>query len=264
MARNYTEVWCNFFENGQPDIKSKAARLSRWLTELIVENDFAGINEMYAATKNTRYSAQSYLEEISENGEEKEKVVCAGYIYALIDLMQQYIEKLSTENEIYKVKTQYRDSVLYIIAKKGNILHKDLAAALGVSPSALTAIIKLINGTSVRLINVNEVSKYKIYSLTPAAFQYVMKNHGNDYFPEQKGTGRISGTFPKATDFEWRESAKSYLTIQNENSWLDQQTVVHLTSALKKERNKVVGIEGARRKFKSQQDSIKMLAVGGK
>lgn len=265
MKRNYQEVWSNFFEDKQVDVQSKTARLAKWLADMIVENDFASINELYASTKKMKYSAQGYLESIGDIGGSKEKVVCVGYIYALIDMMQQYTEKLHVENEIYSIKTKYRDSVLYIIAKKGSVMHKDLASALGISSSSLNAVIKHINATSVKLINVSEVSKYKLYSLTPTALQYVTKNHNNDYFPGQKGLNKASYVVFSARDFEKEAALKStsdyYVAVQNEEILPEQQLVSQLTRAIKLEENKVVTIEKAKKKFINKKDSIKMLAV---
>ena len=89
--------------------------------------------------------------------------------------MQIYLNKVSAQKEIDKIKTKYKDDVLRILMKNRIMFHKDLAGALGVSPSGLNAIIKQMNASSVKLINTDNASKFKLYSLTPVAYQYCSK-----------------------------------------------------------------------------------------
>lgn len=123
-----------------------------------------------------RYSAQGYLEESKVAKKEKETFVQIGYEYALLDVMQMYLEKLNVQNEIQQISTKYKDEVLSVLAKRGTMLHGDLASTIEVSASGLNAIIKRMNATSVKLINVEEVSKYKLYSITPIAYKYITES----------------------------------------------------------------------------------------
>lgn len=120
-----------------------------------------------------RYSAQGYLEESKVAKDEKETLVQAGYQCALMDVMQMYLEHLNTQYDIQKISTKYRDEVLSVLAKRGTMLHGDLASAIEVSASGLNAVIKRMNATPVKLVSVEEVSKYKLYSITPIAYKYI-------------------------------------------------------------------------------------------
>lgn len=165
----------NFFSDGSEEIQEKTRRLIRKLMDLMVESDYVEINKLLQASKKMRYSIQGYEEEVDVSKELKAMLKSAGYTTALMDVMQLYVEKLNAQNEILKVKTKYRDTILRILAERGTLLHGDLAKILLVSTSALNAIIKQMNATSVKLINVEEVSKYKLYSITPVAYKYIMK-----------------------------------------------------------------------------------------
>lgn len=175
------EELLNFFIDNSLDAEDKSRKLLKRLMEMLTDGNLDGINKLYNSTKALKYSGQGYIESIESFDEEEQKVLTIGYAYALVDVMQIYIEKLQAEKEILQIRTKYRDTVLKVLAERGTMFHKDLAAALRVSASGLNAIIKQMNATSVKLINVEEISKYKIYSLTPKAYQYVKKNNPGDF-----------------------------------------------------------------------------------
>ncbi|MDE5939273.1 MAG: hypothetical protein K2H37_09355 [Lachnospiraceae bacterium] len=165
----------NFFKADQEEMRRKTQGLSRILVEFIVKAAFGELEKIQQECKQMRYSAQGYLEESNVPPEEKSTLVNIGYVNALLDVEQMYLQKLTIQNEMQQIKTRYKNAILASLVKRGTMLHKDLACAIGVSVSGLTAVIKQMNATSVPTIRVEEVSKYKLYSITPAAYQYVMR-----------------------------------------------------------------------------------------
>ncbi|MCM1087735.1 MAG: hypothetical protein NC419_06230 [Muribaculaceae bacterium] len=164
----------NFFKADQDEMQRKTQELSRKMIELIVAADFSELGNLQQECKQMRYSAQGYLEESEVLAKEKNTLVNIGYVIALLDIIKMYLQKLTIQNEMQQIKTKYKNTILSILARSGTMLHKDLASAIGVSASGLTAIIKQMNATSVQTIHVQEVSKFKLYSITPAAYKYAM------------------------------------------------------------------------------------------
>lgn len=173
----YQDYSSNFFTDSPSCVEATSQKLVKKLMDLIVQSDFREVNNLFLSTKVMRYSAQGYLQTSDIPPDVQKILTQIGYTSALMDVMQLYTEKLHYENEIQKIKTGYRDYILSVLAKQGTMLHKDLAASIGVSASGLTAIIKHMNDTSVKLIAIEQISKYKLYSLTPAAFQYINEHN---------------------------------------------------------------------------------------
>ncbi|MCI8322274.1 MAG: hypothetical protein HFI54_01215 [Lachnospiraceae bacterium] len=163
----------NFFKADQDEMQRKTRGFSKIMVELIAEAAFGELEKLQQECKQMRYSAQGYLEDSKVSPEEKNTLVNIGYINALLDVEQMYLQKLTIQNEMQQIKTRYKNAILAALVKAGTMLHKDLACAIGVSASGLTAVIKQMNATSVPTIRVEEVSKYKLYSITPAAYQYI-------------------------------------------------------------------------------------------
>lgn len=184
MGTHKEEFAFNFFVDDPKEIRRGTQQMARTLMEYIAESDFAAINEMLRASKQMRYSIQGYEEDADTSEEIKMMLTSAGYASALLDAMQLYVDKANAKNEILKVRTKYRDTVLWALAKRGTLLHGDLASVISVSPSQLNAIIKQMNETSVKLVNVEEISKYKLYSITPVAYKYIMKKE-REYLPRK-------------------------------------------------------------------------------
>lgn len=163
----------SYFRASQEEIREKVQGLARKLIEFLIAANFGEMSVLFEECKSIRYSAQGYLEESKVAKKEKETLVQVGYECALMDMAQMYLECMSMQNEVLKISTKYRDEVLSILAKRGTMLHGDLASAIEVSTSGLNAVIKRMNATSVKLINIEEVSKYKLYSITPIAYKYI-------------------------------------------------------------------------------------------
>jgi hypothetical protein len=167
----------NFFKVSQQEMQEKIQGLAKEIAKMMLEANGKAMAVLFQECKSIRYSAQAYLEESKIPQLEKETLINVGYTNAMLDMMQMYLEGMNTRSEIQHVHTKYRDKILSVLVKRGTMLHGDLASALEVSASGLTAIIKKMNETSVQLIHVEEVSKFKLYSATPAAYSYIVKNN---------------------------------------------------------------------------------------
>ena len=176
----YQEKYVSNFMVVEPEeIRKKTQRLIKTLAETLAETDFTEINRLLQETKSMSYSIQGYLESLQLTKPERDMLMHAGYNSALLDMMRLYTASLYAQEEIQKVKTKYRDMILRILDRRGTLLHKDLAAELMTTPNNLTAIIKQMNATPVKLIHVEVFSKFKAYSLTPVARQYIEKSMQN-------------------------------------------------------------------------------------
>ena len=182
----------NFMVDEPEEIREKTQRLIKILAETLTEANFTEINHLLQVTKPMSYSIQGYLERLQVTKREKDMLMHAGYNSALLDMLRLYTANLYAQEEIQKVTTKYRDMILRILDKRGTLLHKDLAVELMTTPNNLTAVIKQMNATSVKLIHVEEFSKFKAYSLTPIARKYIEKSTPNtpiDRNPKQRPIG---------------------------------------------------------------------------
>ena len=117
--------------------------------------------------KSSKYSGQGYLETLSDYDGAKEKCFDVGYTYALLETMRSYAGKAATDKEIERIKTKYKNKIFKCLGERGTVFHRDLAIYLGISNSALNAVIKRMNETGVKTVNVEKAGKYTLYSLTP-------------------------------------------------------------------------------------------------
>lgn len=184
----------NFMVDDSKKIQEKTQRLIKALAKTLTETDFTEIDHLLQETKPMGYSIQGYLERLHLAKCERDMLMHAGYNSALLDMMRLYTANLYAQEEIQKITTKYRDMILRILAKRGVLLHKDLAVELMTTPNNLTAVIKQMNATAVKLIHIEEFSKFKAYSLTPIARQYIEKRMPNtpiDQKPKQKPAGYV-------------------------------------------------------------------------
>ena len=217
MTIRVKEWESNFFVDNLVAIKNKSRRLMKEFIALLSEAKFDELTDRSQASKPMRYSIEAYIESVPIESDSKEMLVQAGYNSALIDAMQLYTNEINMQREIKNIPTQYKDELLYILKKRGTLLHKDLASELEVSPSELTAIIKKMNSSSVKLINVEEISKFKLYSLTPIAYQYIAKHMPN------KVTS-VSRTWDKPF------VVRSYEQSQSDQCYFDNHLVIFVSS----------------------------------
>ncbi len=191
----------NFFISSKEEIQEQCRGWMKSFMEAIAGSDFEAVSEIYEKLRAAKYSGQSYLDDLEEEKRDMRQAY-AGYLFAMADSAQLYTRKLQEKREIQNIKTKYRDMIIRTLKEYSVMFHKNLAVILGVSPSELTAVIKLMNPPEIKLINVNHVSKYTIYSLTPVANRYAAelcrKDSGRDrllayylYFSTMKETVEV-------------------------------------------------------------------------
>lgn len=139
------------------------------------------------------------------------------------------MEREKIEREINQVRSKYGEKILYILKSERSMYHGDLAAKLEISPSGLNAIIKKMTEGEIPLVRVEQVGKFKKYSLPDEVRQY-MENEN----PEQQGTGasrKVCGAglflpvqrFVEAAGESWREILN--LLLCGEEAGISQEEI---------------------------------------
>ena len=79
--------------------------------------------------------------------------------------MNEKVDYKIIQQQIIQSRTKYCEPILKLLFQEGELYHGDLADKLKVSPSGLNNVIKKIMETNPPLIIVNQIGKYKIYTL---------------------------------------------------------------------------------------------------
>lgn len=82
------------------------------------------------------------------------------------------------EDTIRQVRSKYTEKILGTLEKEGNLYHGDLADKLSLSASGLNAIIRKMQEPEI-LIKIDEIGKYKIYSLSDDMKKYYCLKNEN-------------------------------------------------------------------------------------
>lgn len=186
----------NFFTDAAERLESGGREMVDELTDAIVKADDAHVDRMLMHGGKVRYSIQGYKESARVDADIRNRLIDAGYVLAVLDVMRLYVQKINERDAISRVNTKYRDIILNILAQRGTMLHKDLAAAVRVSPSALNAVIKKMNSSSIELVHVEKISKYTLYSITPQAYKYITEsavNAGEQKIKQNKAERQKTG-----------------------------------------------------------------------
>lgn len=142
--------------------------------------------------------------------DEKQRAYIAGYMErqkeedALLHLDE-------IETQIKSVRSKYCEPILNILEEEDNIYHGDLAEKLNLSASGLNAVVKKMQEVTIPLLKIDEIGKYKIYSLSDEVRRYVIRksDSGIDVKNvEQKPKESLFiflQRFIDAVDGEWRE-----------------------------------------------------------
>lgn len=147
------------------------------------------------------------------------------------------MEREKIEREINQVRSKYGEKILYILKSERSMYHGDLAAKLEISPSGLNAIVKKMTEGEIPLIRVEQVGKFKKYSLPDEVRQY-MENEN----PEQQGTGmprKVCGAglflpvqrFVEAAGEPWREVLN--LLLCGEEAGISQEEIKAFSELIK-------------------------------
>ena len=173
---NTNSLQINFFSDSLKSIESKTGQLLNRIVSLLADSDYTGLCGVYDMVKSSKYSGKAYLESLDAFDDTMRTVFDVGYLQALLNMMQLYERRMNVEKEIDKIRTSYRNQIFYYLGTQTAVMHKDLASCLNVSASGLNAVIKHMNAGSVKTVNVEKVSKFTVYSLTAAAYQYAVSH----------------------------------------------------------------------------------------
>lgn len=232
----------NFFIDDVATIREKTQDMVKRMVKYLVATEYAELEKMLQNCKPLRYSIQGYVEETEVPKEIKDMLISAGYTTALIDAMRLYTAALSVEREIQRVNTKYRDEILRILARRGTMLHGDLATAIHVSASGLNAIVKQMNATSVKLINIEDVSKFKLYSITPVAYKYIMDRGPDTIFREKRPKRRKQQAELGMVDSKFKDMKmvmESDIDYNSTMEWTEIKDIERITVKTKKYNDKV-------------------------
>ena len=178
------KILFNYFSDDIETIEIKIRGMIKKIAILLTESKVEQLKELWLKNKFIRNVGQAYLQEIKIEEDTKRYIMSIGYANALFDLMQLYMDKVSDVREIEQIKTKYRDAIFEILAQRKIVMHKELAKELGVSASGLNDIIKHMNASKTQLVHIEQVSKYKFYSLTSIAYQYYIRNKETPVSPK--------------------------------------------------------------------------------
>lgn len=217
------ELISNYFLDDVEFMEKKNKAFLKRLITATIQSDYDELLELDLLADSTRFSGQAYIQNVKRYSKEKQTIYNIGYAIALMDVLHFVENNLHNSNEIEKVRTKYRDALLKILYDRGTVMHKDLAAKLGVSNNNLTAIISRMNSTAVKLVNIQEISKYKIYSLTPVAYQYVQQlraRRGNVTQIERQDNEKIEIYYSNAPFASLTQQSMKNNDKERKNKWI--------------------------------------------
>ena len=96
------------------------------------------------------------------------------------------MEREKIEWEISQIRSKYGEKILNILKEERTMYHGDLAARLSVSPSGLNAVIKKMQGAEIPLLNVEQIGKFRKYSLSEAVRDYMDGIEPAKHSPEKE------------------------------------------------------------------------------
>lgn len=136
--------------------------------------------------------------------------------------MNENIDYTTIQQQIIQSRTKYCERILKLLYQEGELYHGDLADKLQVSPSGLHAVIKKILETTPPLIVVNQIGKYKIYTLP----DYVKKYFGNEHNTVITNNDNLFlnlQIFIDSAGEEWKEQMN--LLLQHEEDDISDETI---------------------------------------
>jgi hypothetical protein len=123
------------------------------------------------------------------------------------------------EQEISQVRTKYCERILNLLEEEGTLYHGDLAKKLSLSPSGLNAIIRKMMEPN-NLIHIDDVGKYKIYSLSDDMKNYFRLKKQAHIVPisdsrERQGLFLPLQHFAACAGKQWMDALNVCLTGEN-------------------------------------------------
>lgn len=122
---------------------------------------------------------------------------------------------MQMEDTIRQVRSKYTKKILDTLAEEGNLYHGDLADKISLSASGLNAIIRKMQELEV-LIKIDEIGKYKIYSLSDETKKYYRLKTENIVHlhkqPDRHGLFLPLQHFAQAAGKDWMDALNVCLT----------------------------------------------------
>lgn len=132
---------------------------------------------------------------------------------------------LSPDYELMNIKQKHKNVLLRKVYDKEGISHSELAEEIGVSPSGLTAIVKIINEDlepEKRPLKSKKVNKFRYYSLTETGKKYVEENllseEGKEYDEQIRELwGLLWSRLRQERTEKIKELLRQYINLQEVN-----------------------------------------------
>lgn len=132
------------------------------------------------------------------------------------------MERERIEHEIDQVRSKYGEKILNLLYEERAMYHGDLAVRLSVSPSGLNAIIRKMKESEIPLIKVEEIGKFKKYSLSEEMQKYMDgDNLEENIMSEEQSKEKVGLFLPiqrfvEAAGDTWREDLNLMLCGEDE------------------------------------------------
>lgn len=140
--------------------------------------------------------------------------------------MSENIDYSVIRNQIIQSRTKYCEPILKLLAEEGELYHGDLADKLKISPSGLNSVIKKIQEANPSLIIVNQIGKYKIYTLPDYVKEYFQNKHGgiSNVVVNNDNLFLSFQMFIDSAGANWKIQLN--LLLQNEEDDVSEETII--------------------------------------
>ena len=157
--------------DGVDDIRKYIEQRKSALQSAILENNYDALQCIYSENNVILFRIHQYMQ-MQDISFSPSVIFDLGRLAHLCKLCNAVYKAYKKQKRgISHTQTRYQDRIIQILAK-GQILHKDLAKALGISSSNLTNIIGRLKTLTPSLIEEQYISKYKYYTLSLAGMEY--------------------------------------------------------------------------------------------
>lgn len=143
--------------------------------------------------------------------------------------MSEKIDYKTIQQQIIQSRTKYCEPILKLLYQEGELYHGDLADKLDVSPSGLHNVIKKIMETNPPLIIVNQIGKYKIYTLPEYVKEYfcseqktIIADNNNLFLNLQ--------IFIECAGGDWKKQMN--LLLQHEEDDISEETITQFNNLI--------------------------------
>lgn len=143
--------------------------------------------------------------------------------------MNENIDYSAIQQQIIQSRTKYCERILKLLYQEGELYHGDLADKLKVSPSGLHAVIKKIMETNPPLIIVNQIGKYKIYTLPEYVKNYFC-NECNTLITGNDNLFLNLQIFIDSAGVDWKKQMN--LLLQHEEDDISEETIAQFRNLI--------------------------------